>query len=568
MSEKAKRRRLMSGANAVVIGVVAVVVAILVNAIASQLYWRVDLTQNRIYTLSEVSEQAAEELAEPVEVRAFISPNLPPPFHHLDRQVEELLMEYEAASGGALTYEIISPEDEEEIEEMAAGYGIEPVTIGQQTDRALAYRTVFKGVAFVQGDRVETINELRSSGRPELDSYEYEFTRALLNLELAEPRRVGVVTGQGGPADQPGYVESMQPLFEQMYGRLIQVESVDLNDGFEAMSELSALVFINIEGYVGSEALGVIDRFIQSGGNVGWFQSGGVFDSEEYSQLMERLRAGEPGVTAPLRRPLDSDLIDYFEAMGIRFGSDAVIDRDRALSIGPVPTERGMVHVDHPATFPINDLANELPFMRHFSTLILPLPATVTVDHGSVPDGVDAYEVMRTAESSVRLPQPPGRPAYDELILPVAGEEQGSYTVAAALQGELPRFVRTDDPEDDPHAAAEEARILVVGSGDFMGDYTQVGFGGEMAFLGLQFFMNALEWLAQERELAQIRGKAMPPLITDVPADARRSMKIINIAIVPGFFASIGLLMLVRRRRRKESLAEVGEEITQIVDER
>ena len=112
-------------ANAALIIVAAIAAAVLVNAIFSQVHLRFDLTAERIFTLSEVSDRTAAKLEEPVQIRAFISPNLPPPHHRLEQRVEELLAEYEAASRGRISYEIISPDDNDEVRELARGYGIE-----------------------------------------------------------------------------------------------------------------------------------------------------------------------------------------------------------------------------------------------------------------------------------------------------------------------------------------------------------------------------------------------------------------------------------------------------------
>ncbi len=79
-----------------------------------------------------------------------------------------------------------------------------------------------------------------------------------------------------------------------------------------------------------------------------------------------------------------------------------------------------------------------------------------------------------------------------------------------------------------------------------------MGYVGQLTGLGMQFFLNSVEWLAQQDDLADIRNKSMPELVSDVPPGARRSMQFINIAVVPALFASIGVLMMIRRRKRKE----------------
>jgi len=440
---------------------------------------------------------------------------------------------------------------------LARGYGIEPVTIGRQTDTSRSYQSVYKGVAFLQGDRQETIADLEVSPQSGIDGFEYEFTRALKNLESQSPRRVGVVTGLGGPADDADFVGRFDTVFQELYGQLVRLEAVDVAAG-DDLDELAALVAINLEGDLGDQGLRNLDHFVRQGGNVGWFQSGGVVDDEQRQQAVDQRQQGL--ATDPLRRrPTDTDLADYFRAMGLVHGADAVIDRSRAIAHGVVPTEEGPVQVSHPALFAIDDIARELPFARHYSTLVIPLPATVQLDDSATGDGVEATSVLRTANTSIRLPTAPDVALYDALNREIAGEQQGSYTVAAALQGAMPSYF-----DDGPDTTTDsDARLLVVGSGDFIGEYPDVGYVGQLTGLGMQFFLNSVEWLAQQDDLADIRNKSMPELVGDVPPGARRSMQFINIAVVPALFASIGVIMMIRRRRRKEEWSADASEVEQ-----
>jgi len=159
------RRRVITGSNAVAVIVLSIAIAFVLNIIASQYPMPLDLTENQIYTLSEASEKAVSTLEEPVVVKAFISPDLPPPLHDLSQNISALLPDYAAASGGKLTYQIISPaSDDEEAEEAARGYGIEKVGIGSESEDEVSLRAVYKGIAFIQGDEIEVIKDLRTSG--------------------------------------------------------------------------------------------------------------------------------------------------------------------------------------------------------------------------------------------------------------------------------------------------------------------------------------------------------------------------------------------------------------------
>lgn len=532
-------------ANAALIIVAAIAAAVLVNAIFSQVHLRFDLTAERIFTLSEVSDRTAAKLEEPVQIRAFISPNLPPPHHRLEQRVEELLAEYEAASRGRISYEIISPDDNDEVRELARGYGIEPVTIGQQTDAEQSIREVYKGIAFVKGNRQETIPVLHAPAG-EQDDFEYRFTRSLMQLQLQQPRTIGVLTGVGGPADQPGFVDQFAQLFTQTYGELVELTALPVDQLDDTDESFAAIIAINPTESLGEQRLEALDRHLSSGTSLGWFQNGAVIDEERHRALFdEAVQQGHRQPPVIPRVGVDTDLVDYFASLGVQLQPDVVIDRHLAVSHGVVPTSRGPVPVEHPALFPITDIAHELPFAGHFSTLFIPAPAPVNVDAGALSDDVAVYDVLTTPESSVRLNTVPPRLLYDELLTEFDGEQKGAHTIAVAADGPL-GLSGTD---------VEDARLLVVGSGEFIGEIPEVGYGGELAALGIQFFLNSVEWLAQHDDLAHIRGKSMPPLVADVPSSAQRTIQFINIAVVPALFLCIGFWMMIRRRRRKDELS-------------
>jgi hypothetical protein len=78
-----------------------------------------------------------------------------------------------------------------------------------------------------------------------------------------------------------------------------------------------------------------------------------------------------------------------------------------------------------------------------------------------------------------------------------------------------------------------------------------------MAALGQRFFFASLEWLAQDSALAKIRGKTLPRLINEVERSKKRWIQFINIAGVPVIFALIGVLMMVRRSKRRERIRDL-----------
>lgn len=88
---------------------------------------RLDLTARKEYTLSQVSKDLISNLQEPLLIRAFISEKTHPLLAPLAPQIRDMLREYEIASGGRVTAEVIDPITDPEIEaEANQTFGIRP----------------------------------------------------------------------------------------------------------------------------------------------------------------------------------------------------------------------------------------------------------------------------------------------------------------------------------------------------------------------------------------------------------------------------------------------------------
>lgn len=553
------RKRWITGSNAVAVIVLSVGIAIVLNVIASQYPMPIDLTENKIYTLSDASVKAVRDLDEPVVVKAFVSPDMPPPFHNLSQNLNDLLADYAAASGGKLTYQVIQPSSEDvEAEEAAQGYGIQKVGIGSETEDEVSLRAVYKGVAFVKGDSIEVIDDLRTTGNPEFDNFEYDFTKALLNLSNVDSRTLAFVSSLGGPAANPQFVQGVEPVFQQLYGELIKVETVDLSAATTVPDHINGLVILNADQPASDAQKFALDHFVQRGGSLGIFQSATGVDQQIAQQMMQQMgpNARIPDIRTPLNHGLD-DLVRHY---GIEMRKDLVLDRKNAVT-GMILTQQGLARVSYPATFLMTEIDRTLPFMRSISAIAMPAPASLLVTAAArESEEYEAVELIQTSETAVRRPSPPNSLNYQDLVDVKETEEPGPFTVAAALQGKLPSYYESNPlPEgvsesDMVAEVSDRSRVLVVANADFLQPNPQIGFNQQYAGLGGQFFINSLEWLVQDNALTEIRGKSMPRLVGEVPKEQQRRIQYFNILFVPLFFAVFGWTVMQLRKRRKNQL--------------
>lgn len=562
-SDIRSRRQLISGANATIVVVATLLIAFLANAIVSQSSrFRIDLTENQLYTLSDASKEVVKDFDKDVQVKAFISANMPPPMHTLRRRVRDMLTEYRAASGGNLEFDIYAPgsedltdERQKEIERDAESYGCEKVGLRSGGEDKVSVRTVYKCVAFVRGggENQEVIKDLATGRDPAQANFEYEFTKALMNLQNREPRKVGFVKGFGGLADRRGFIRQIQGRFDKLFDGLIQPTSVDLSGNKPSIpDDVSALVLLNPSKTVSDKAKFKIDQFLQQGGSVGWYQSATGVEQKRRRQM--RGRSG-------MRKPLEPGLREFFAGYGLKLRKDLVFDRQNGM-MAVVPYQGKRALARHPGTFTTTQIDQSLPFTKNFGTLAFPAPSSIVVRAKAKDnDKVETFKVVQTEESAVRRPEVITDLSLSNLQEKSESEEQGPFTLSAALQGNIPSYYKDKEPpkgmskkETDQ---ATSSRVLVVGSGELLQPKGDIGYNRRMAGLGQRFFFASLEWLAQDSALAKIRGKTLPRLINEVERSKKRWIQFINIAGVPAIFALIGVLMMVRRGWRRDRIRDL-----------
>ncbi|MGR9072825.1 MAG: Gldg family protein [Gammaproteobacteria bacterium] len=171
-------------------------VALLVLNFAAGNFWiskidalRIDLTQGRIYSLSDVSRGYLQRLREPLLIRGYFSAKTHPLLAPLIPQLRDLIREYQIAGGDKVRVEFVDPQENPELEKEAGQkYGIQPVPF-QITDKyqATLVNSYFD-IVIEYGDQFQTLGfrdliEIKSQTESDLDvqlrNPEYEITRGI-----------------------------------------------------------------------------------------------------------------------------------------------------------------------------------------------------------------------------------------------------------------------------------------------------------------------------------------------------------------------------------------------------
>ena len=162
-----------------------ILVIVLINIVGITLFTRLDLTENKVYSLSNVSKDAVSTLSEPLTINVFFTRDLPAPYNTVERYLRDLLGEYSLHANKYFNYRFfdVSPEGESGSEQsaknrkLAGDYGIYPVQIQAYEQDEVKFKKAYMGLVIIHGDMVERITTITNT-----DGLEYKLTTAIQKL--------------------------------------------------------------------------------------------------------------------------------------------------------------------------------------------------------------------------------------------------------------------------------------------------------------------------------------------------------------------------------------------------
>jgi ABC-type uncharacterized transport system involved in gliding motility auxiliary subunit len=289
---------------------------------------RLDLTEQKLYTISEGTERILGELDEPINLYFFYSDKSARDLAVLRNyavRVEEMLKAYERAANGKIKLHIIDPEPFSEDEDKAAGFGLQAVPANQSGEQ------IYFGLA-----GTNAVDDKQVIPFFPLDQEEFlEYQLSQLVQGLAKPERpvVGLLSGlqlNGGfdmMARQP-----MAPwMVMEEVRQLFKIDS--LKAGIDKIPDQVSVLLLVHPKNLPQPTLYAIDQFVLRGGKLLVF----VDPLSEADNAPPMMPGDDDGKA--------SDLEPLFKAWGLRMVPDKVLgDGSYALSVSMGQGQRPARH--------------------------------------------------------------------------------------------------------------------------------------------------------------------------------------------------------------------------------
>jgi ABC-type uncharacterized transport system involved in gliding motility auxiliary subunit len=495
------KNRSLGAATFLVLGILFVGLTILSNQTLRGA--RLDLTENRLYTLAPGTGRLVAALKEPINLYFFFSQQASaaaPPLRAYAVRVRELLEEITARSGGRLRLHLIDPQPYSDDEDRATEFGLKSVPVGNGTD------AVWFGLAGTNSTDGRAVIEFFQPQREEF--LEYDVAR--LVHQLAEPKRkvVGLLSSlpmtggfdpMGGGVRQPWVVEA--ELAELFDVRPVAATATELPAG------LDALVVVHPKGL--SPALSyAIDQYVVGGGHL-------LLCVDPDAQL----DAGAAAAAGYAGSDRSSTLEPMLSAWGIGFDPrQALGDLERALLVANPGGGEPVRHLGF-AGFRADNFARRDVITASLDSINVGTPGFLVA---RPPAGV-SFEPLITS-GTLAAPIPVERLAFAATpdSLRQGFKPTGTrYVVAARVAGLLPSAYPAGPPAGvtpaAPHVAraTRPANLVVVADSDFLVDMLWVRAGNLLGQRFVEpwanngdFVLNAIDNLTGSADLIGIRGRA------------------------------------------------------------
>ncbi|MCA9665424.1 MAG: GldG family protein [Myxococcales bacterium] len=543
---------LKRGGNAILYTVLAIGAVVFVNIISSNVFGRIDMTEDKVYSLSQASKNLVGKLPDRLTVKAFISGDMPehPQLKALERYLRDMLDEYAAHSNGKLVWEALDPSGDKKVAEEARRLKVSPRSLAVYGQTKSSVAQAYLGVAFQYGGKVEAIPFVARMG-----DLEYQISSAIRRL-TTKKRKVGFTTGHGEPSLFRGLRIAKAQLKDY------DVVSVNLKDGKKDIpKDVDILVVAGPTKRFAPRAKFELDAYLMRGKALLFLVDGMVLQTPR----------GQFGGRAPPRiaRANNTDLDDMLEYWGVKLGEDIIFDRQSQRVQLPVGNGQAVV-TDYPGFPVVTDLDKENPITRKLKAYVSIFPSSVqlTGDAKSNKGGLKGVVLAKSSQASWRHT---GFFLFDALRQPKPSKDVGPHPLGVTVSGTFKSFYDgKPKPPVGPAKPKKEkvqapagkkksppsARLVVFGDSDIVKDQ----FLGLSQGANLSLLLNAVDYLAQDETLIGIRTKSQTrrPMKEIEDSDALWA-KVFNIAGLPLLFIGIGVVRWrLRRARRVRDAEEVS----------
>lgn len=464
--------------------------------------WRIDLTENKLFTLSKGTKNILNNLDEPVQLDFYFSQKAMNDFPLLANygvRVRDMLEEFTAHANGKLILNIIEPETFSEAEDQAVASGLRTVSVNATSDR------VYFGLVGANSTDDEKVIPFFQSNRE--SALEYDLTKLVYNLAYPDKRVVGIysqlpmISSRGDKTTETWtIINALKEFFEV----------VNLNENIEALNEKIDVLMLVHPKKIKRENLYIIDQYLLKGGKAIIF----------LDPLAEQDRT-QPDATTPDVMPiLYSYLDELLEKWGIEIAKEKIVADINAAMRVQASSPRGPQEIDYlpwlrltEKNFNVDDFSTSELNLIHMGTV----GSIEIVEEGKL----EITPLIESSKQSTKLERDLILFQRDPtVILSNFKSDDKKLLIAARLKGRAESVFLEDQKnndeiiKDDSFVDEGDVNVILVSDTDILADHFWIR---KQDMLGVSvpqpvsnngdFVINSIENLSGNTDLISLRGR-------------------------------------------------------------
>lgn len=550
---------------------IALAALIAINAIASYIHKRYDLTQDQRYSLSDPTKDILDQLDSPMIIDVFLEGSFPAEFKKLQNETRYLLEEMQAYNSN-LYFEFYNPVEEgsnaAEISDNFNNIGMRTIPLKVKKDGQETTQTIFPWATLNHNDKAVPVSLVKNiaGSSPEqlvyssIQNLEYAFAEGLNKSFNAKSKRIAVLKDNGELPDAK--IADMFRKLQETYNIApfpFEIANTDPEKALTALQNTFDLVVVAKPTIAFTDKQKyVIDQYILNGGNSLWMMDAVTMEDDSLRN--------ETGKTIAFER--DLNLKDQLFKYGLRIQPSLVVDLYSApLSLASGDGSNSQ-YVQLPwfyrpqapglNTHPINTNI-EKPVRFNYANPIELLKNTPNVTQ-TVLLSSSILTKIEGAPREISLAQIDIEPKQEDFK---AGPQPLAVLLEGSFESAFKNRVSPDgvDKGRFRESATKPAKLVLISDGDIIANelnergvpqelgfdyYTRTSYGNK------EFLLNTVNYLLDDTGLINIRSKeiALPFLDGKKTAEEISTWQVLTMGLPLAVLLIFGVFYNAIRRRK------------------
>ncbi len=548
--------------------VVVLVFLILTNVVSQFVFFRLDLTAEKRYTLSDDTKEILEGLEEEVFIRVYLEGDLNIPFSKFKTRINDLLDELKVYGGRKIQYEFVNPfeeateEERKKILEDLYSKGLKPTNIHQKDDEGgVSEKIIFpSALLYYKGIEIP-INLLQNNPglgaeqnlNNSIEAIEFSIVSVIKNVTDQQLKKIAFLEGHGelNEFETGDISKELSKSFQIDRGEI--TNNAKILDGYEVV-----IIAKPTKAFSEKEKL-VLDQYIMKGGRVLWLV-------DKVKASLDSLVNGQMLATAH-----DYNISDMLFKYGVRINN--VLVQDIQCNIIPVnmalegnsPDFKPAPWLYHPLLIPNNED---------------PITKNINMNLGRFVNNIDMIEAREKVKKRILLhTSHMSRTVQVPMIInlgdvakapPKEQFTKNKLAVGVLLEGEFESVFMNRrlnfrlDSLTKTLDKSKKTKMAVIADGDLIKNDVRYTANGPLVsplgydrftrrnFGNKEFLVNLIHYLADDNNLLSLRGREFKLRLLDKNKirSERNKWILINTVLPSILIIALGIAFVLYRRYR------------------